>query len=293
MAGAPGFEPGNAGIKTPCLTAWLRPNNLSTAPAPHTGRAIARRAPGVLGPYGPRPFGASVATRRCCLARLRRARLEPGNAGIKTPCLTAWLRPNNLSTAPAPHTGRAIARRAPGVLGPYGPRPFGASVATRRCCLARLRRARLEPGNAGIKTPCLTAWLRPNNLSTAPAPHTGRAIARRAPGVLGPYGPRPFGASVATRRCCLARLRRARLEPGNAGIKTPCLTADAHCTSHVLALSDRFLQPIQQWRAIAATGYESIAPGRQRAPRVLRFGCCIERGKHAPAGAGHPGVAVS
>ena len=26
LAGAPGIEPGNAGIKTPCLTAWLRPN---------------------------------------------------------------------------------------------------------------------------------------------------------------------------------------------------------------------------------------------------------------------------
>ena len=27
MAGAPGFEPGSAGIKTRCLTAWLRPNS--------------------------------------------------------------------------------------------------------------------------------------------------------------------------------------------------------------------------------------------------------------------------
>ena len=26
MAGTPGFEPGNAGIKTPCLTTWRRPN---------------------------------------------------------------------------------------------------------------------------------------------------------------------------------------------------------------------------------------------------------------------------
>ena len=25
LAGAPGFEPGNAGIKTLCLTTWLRP----------------------------------------------------------------------------------------------------------------------------------------------------------------------------------------------------------------------------------------------------------------------------
>ena len=26
MAGAPGIEPGNGGIKIRCLTAWLRPN---------------------------------------------------------------------------------------------------------------------------------------------------------------------------------------------------------------------------------------------------------------------------
>ena len=26
MAGVPGFEPGNGGIKTRCLTAWLYPN---------------------------------------------------------------------------------------------------------------------------------------------------------------------------------------------------------------------------------------------------------------------------
>jgi hypothetical protein len=26
MAGAPGFEPGNGGIKIRCLTTWLRPN---------------------------------------------------------------------------------------------------------------------------------------------------------------------------------------------------------------------------------------------------------------------------
>jgi hypothetical protein len=25
LAGAPGFEPGNGGIKIPCLTTWLRP----------------------------------------------------------------------------------------------------------------------------------------------------------------------------------------------------------------------------------------------------------------------------
>ncbi len=30
MAGVPGFEPGNGGIKTRCLTAWLYPNSEET-----------------------------------------------------------------------------------------------------------------------------------------------------------------------------------------------------------------------------------------------------------------------
>ncbi len=29
MAGVPGFEPGNAEIKTLCLTAWRHPNSVS------------------------------------------------------------------------------------------------------------------------------------------------------------------------------------------------------------------------------------------------------------------------
>ena len=28
MAGAGGFEPTNAGVKVPCLTAWLRPSGM-------------------------------------------------------------------------------------------------------------------------------------------------------------------------------------------------------------------------------------------------------------------------
>jgi hypothetical protein len=32
LAGVPGFEPGNAGIKTQCLTAWRHPNRLYTHP---------------------------------------------------------------------------------------------------------------------------------------------------------------------------------------------------------------------------------------------------------------------
>ena len=32
MAGVPGFEPGNAGIKTQCLTAWRYPNEATNYP---------------------------------------------------------------------------------------------------------------------------------------------------------------------------------------------------------------------------------------------------------------------
>jgi hypothetical protein len=42
MAGAPGFEPGNGGIKIRCLTTWLRPN---AATCPVAARTIAA-APG-------------------------------------------------------------------------------------------------------------------------------------------------------------------------------------------------------------------------------------------------------
>ena len=36
LAGAPGFEPGDGGIKIRCLTTWLRPNTLA-APAANAG----------------------------------------------------------------------------------------------------------------------------------------------------------------------------------------------------------------------------------------------------------------
>ena len=36
LAGAPGFEPGNGGIKIRCLTTWLRPIALGSG-ADHTG----------------------------------------------------------------------------------------------------------------------------------------------------------------------------------------------------------------------------------------------------------------
>ncbi len=64
MAGVPGFEPGNAEIKTRCLTAWRYPKN-DLKQLDHISKNMA----GVPG-------------------------FEPGNAEIKTRCLTAWRYPN-------------------------------------------------------------------------------------------------------------------------------------------------------------------------------------------------------
>ena len=53
LAGVAGFEPTHAGVKVPCLTAWLHPTDL-----------LAR----VVG-------------------------FEPTNVGVRVPCLTAWRYP--------------------------------------------------------------------------------------------------------------------------------------------------------------------------------------------------------
>ena len=42
MAGAGGFEPPNAGIKTPCLAAWRRPKKNCYDDLPVAGRLLAR-----------------------------------------------------------------------------------------------------------------------------------------------------------------------------------------------------------------------------------------------------------
>ena len=86
---------------------------------------------GVLGlrrSCGTCPAGRRVATLS------RDARLEPGNAEIKTQCLTAWRYPNRMYLN---ETEKYITERMAGVLG-------------------------FEPRNAEIKTQCLTAWRYPN-----------------------------------------------------------------------------------------------------------------------------------
>ena len=65
MAGVPGFEPGNARIKTWCLTAWRYPNIINDK------LTNIYKLAGVPG-------------------------FEPGSARIKTWCLTAWRYPNKI-----------------------------------------------------------------------------------------------------------------------------------------------------------------------------------------------------
>ncbi len=57
LAGVAGFEPTHAGVKVPCLTAWLHPIGLYNY-----------LLAGVLG-------------------------FEPRNVGVRVPCLTAWRHP--------------------------------------------------------------------------------------------------------------------------------------------------------------------------------------------------------
>ena len=69
MAGAPGFEPGNGGIKIRCLTTWLRPNCTEES-RPGQSRRRWR------GPYMRRPArstsdGVIIPRRRCAFRSLR------------------------------------------------------------------------------------------------------------------------------------------------------------------------------------------------------------------------------
>src|SRR3954468_2698308 len=61
LAGAPGFEPGNGGIKIRCLTTWLRPNEAREWPRwrygsrgarDHTGGTGTDQCPAVFGGDG-------------------------------------------------------------------------------------------------------------------------------------------------------------------------------------------------------------------------------------------------
>jgi hypothetical protein len=77
LAGAPGFEPGNAGIKIRCLTTWLRPNQIGSFPAPRAGAAqtppLTYRLPVKKGSRLKRP-------ERPARARASRSVAQPGSA---------------------------------------------------------------------------------------------------------------------------------------------------------------------------------------------------------------------
>ena len=61
LAGAPGFEPGNGGIKIRCLTTWLRPNTVGLAPAARAGCRNIATGPA---PSNVRPGHAAILARR-------------------------------------------------------------------------------------------------------------------------------------------------------------------------------------------------------------------------------------
>jgi hypothetical protein len=60
LAGAPGFEPGNGGIKIRCLTTWLRPN----VPAARLRRQAATGRRTIAMREAPINVGAAVLARR-------------------------------------------------------------------------------------------------------------------------------------------------------------------------------------------------------------------------------------
>src|SRR5467141_1299220 len=76
LAGAPGLEPGNGGIKIRCLTTWLRPIGR------HAGRRIARTIAAGLAPINARALSDADRMRRFRAvdppsARARLARQSP------------------------------------------------------------------------------------------------------------------------------------------------------------------------------------------------------------------------
>ncbi len=98
MAGVPGFEPGNAGIKNRCLTAWRYPNTVAV------NRKLEEIWLGYLDSNQGMPVSKPVPY-RLALPQYRRGEpqtrrnmagvpgFEPGTAGIKNRCLTAWRYP--------------------------------------------------------------------------------------------------------------------------------------------------------------------------------------------------------
>src|SRR5580700_1195653 len=88
LAGAPGFEPGNGGIKIRCLTTWLRPNTVGLAPAAWAGCRTIAMGPA---PINVRPGHAAIHARQAPYNNVRLGRrriVRPGRhcALRATPC---------------------------------------------------------------------------------------------------------------------------------------------------------------------------------------------------------------
>jgi hypothetical protein len=80
MAGAPGFEPGNGGIKIRCLTTWLRPKSYRKAASKRF--RLRRRDHSGVGPTNQRP--STIYIHKRALTGLR-SRLDYGD-DLPCPC---------------------------------------------------------------------------------------------------------------------------------------------------------------------------------------------------------------
>ena len=217
MAGAPGFEPGNAGIKIRCLTAWRRPNNLAS----HT------------------TYNASLGRQDCsahpCAAPLRGQSQRDCLVSLPAtaPCV---------ALPPHIHVGRRrICRTLRVLILP----PSLILPAARACHMAGA--PGFEPGNAGIKIRCLTAWRRPKNpgtrqkgratslmpssLSLVPCPFQFRSGCTFRPRATNPP------ASAAGRCASIARPLASSATGRNTQAPDPVIRASPNFPSHFSALS--------------------------------------------------------
>ena len=191
MAGAPGFEPGNAGIKIRCLTAWRRPNNLAS----HT------------------TYNASLGRQDCsahpCAAPLRGQSQRDCLVSLPAtaPCV---------ALPPHIHVGR---RRNHSNLGmpesPYSQR------------LTAWRR----PKNPGTRQKGRATSLMPSSLSLVPCPFQFRSGCTFRPRATNPP------ASAAGRCASIARPLASSATGRNTQAPEPVIRASPNFPSHFSALS--------------------------------------------------------
>lgn len=219
MAGAPGFEPGNGGIKIPCLTTWLRPN----AAAEHIGvggscpRIGARltmwtdRAGG-----GGGPCDGTAARQRCAGPKFRNV--------IKSLC----------------RDSAVVAWRAEGVSG-TGPCAAPLCAALLEACTMRARTAVLAlTFAAAFAVPALA------QTTTPPATTTKPAATTPAPATPAPATPAPATTPPAT-------TAPAKPPAASTGATSPAKPG-APPSAAETALHQRQAACGAEWRAAKAAG---------------------------------------